>query len=170
MPAKRTHNIPFSEFHYEVMEDIHKVTGDRYADINRRVWDEYTERHPEVTLEYQKRKVKDAERQLEIERSRETSIEQIASKSPLLARTPKVTGQRNEPAPLTDIRPAPTEEERFLRAAPYVANGDAVVTPEMKMRVLDQARQHPQWLEKVQEPERNKLEAMLRIPKAGGRG
>jgi hypothetical protein len=72
-------------------------------------------------------------------------------------------------SPLTDKRPGLTEEERFLKGAPYVANGDQVVTPEMKTRILTQARDHPEWLEKVQEPQRNKIEAMLKIPKIGGR-
>jgi hypothetical protein len=41
--------------------------------------------------------------------------------------------------------------------------------PETKKRTLDQARKHPEWLEKVQEPERNKLEAMLKILNTGER-
>jgi hypothetical protein len=72
-------------------------------------------------------------------------------------------------ASFTDKRLGQTEEERFLRAALYVANGHDVVTPEIKTRVLDQARKHSEWLAKVQEPERNTLEAMLRIPRIGGR-
>jgi hypothetical protein len=55
-----------------------------------------------------------------------------------------------------------TEEERFLKAAPYVANEDKAVTPELKRKILDQTREHPEWLAKVQEPERSKLEAILR--------
>jgi len=70
--------------------------------------------------------------------------------------------------PYTDKRPPRTDEEQFLKAATYVANEDRVVTPELKKKVLAQARAHAEWLATVPEPERNKLEAMLKIPKAGG--
>lgn len=62
-----------------------------------------------------------------------------------------------------------TDEERFLKAVPYVANESEMAPPETKKRTLDQARKHPEWLEKVQEPERNKLEAMLKILNTGER-
>lgn len=71
--------------------------------------------------------------------------------------------------PYTDKRPPRTDEEQFLIAATYVANEDRAVTPELKKKVLAQAREHPERLAKVQEPERSKLEAMLKMPKIGGR-
>jgi hypothetical protein len=72
-----------------------------------------------------------------------------------------VVGANPKPS-YVDKRPGLTEEERFLKAVPYAANDDKMVTPELKRKVLDQARVHSEWLAKIHEPERSKLEAMLR--------
>lgn len=61
-----------------------------------------------------------------------------------------------------DNRQVRTEEERFLNAAIYVASGDKAITPEVRKRVLLQANIHPNWFAKIPEPERKRLETMLR--------
>jgi BMFP domain-containing protein YqiC len=85
--------------------------------------------------------------------------------------TNQVTSESSRASPSatpTDSRPEPTAEELFLKQAPYVAREEFSDIPEIKRRVLDQASKHHDWLEKVPEPDRSRLEAMLKKPRVGG--
>ena len=151
------------------LEEIAKKTGARslQALVKECLYDTFHVR-PDLSCALHECRIRKLEKELQIERQALSEAQAQAK----VVDGPKVfedvaksvnTATRTTPKPsYVDKRSGLTEEERFLKAVPYVANDDKMVTPELKRKVLDQARVHSEWLAKVQEPERSKLEAMLR--------
>lgn len=151
MPARHPHNISFTETHEGVLEYIQECTKDTISEILRRILDDYIDRYPDVVLEYQKKKVKKAEQQLEIERKRESHFAQFNNRSPLLDRSPKTTSEQKEPGPLSG-------HDQFAyhvcKLGTYGNLGNAA-----RRIVNAHLKDHPEWLSEVPPEKRYLLEA-----------
>ena len=154
MPAKRTHNLPFSEYHNEIMEHIHKLTRDPYAEINRRIWDDFLERYPNTAWEYQRKKVQEIENTLEIEKSRLTTIELSEDNAPFLAKNP-ISVHLGE-AVSKPLEPLSGHDEFVHFIGRLGSAGKWGVSA--KRKVLAHLRDHPEWSAEIPEETRKFLE------------
>ena len=177
--TRDSRTVSFTNQHCDLLEKMSKERKVTFSEALRLCLDFVQDHDPSLGLPFYEGREKSLRAELltvqeakkKLEEERKSEFEDSAGTPPLSlgvngvrAPAPKTVAK-----PHTDKRPTRTDDEQFLKAAPYVANEDKAVTPELKKKVLAQAREHPEWVAKVQEPERNKLEAMLRIPKIGGR-
>jgi hypothetical protein len=162
------HTISFSDLHWKLVEKLAKEHRMKFAEVNRKIYDFAIDHDPELGLPFltDKRKVAQAEVAATNRMIRELEAKQKAGNTEppkAVFETPISSSNRNttSKALCVDKRPGQTEKDRFLKQAPYVADGNNMVTPELKKKVLTQATERQEWLEEVPELQRNKLRAML---------
>ena len=171
-----TRTTSYSELHYNLITNLCKSHRLGFSEVVRRLIDFALDRDPTLGLPFHEDRRKSLQAELlsveetikALEVSKATDSSKVFVETRTCNSVTSESSRASPKAPTVDNRPGQTEEERFLKATPYVAREDTVVTPDMKARVLAQARDHPEWLEKVKEPEKTKLETMLKKSKIGG--
>lgn len=151
MPARRTHNIPFTDLHDQVLEDIRRRTGDSVSQINRKVWDWFLDAHPGLTVEYQKRKISELERRLADERQRLMEIERSGSALPVFERR-KVGVTQGGTREMACAKPFAykTGYEEFLHFLNRLGVGGKLGSV-AERKVREHLREHPEWMKDIPE-------------------
>lgn len=149
--TRATRNISLTQDHCDLIARVARERRMKFSEALRIIIDFAIDHDATLGLPFHADRVKSLQADLSTAQEAIKSLEQQkASNGPEVferVNNSVNTATRATPkAPSTDRRPGLTERERFLKAAPYVADGDDVVTPEMRVRTLAQARMHPDWL------------------------
>lgn len=170
--TRATRNVSLTQDHCDLIARVAHERRMRFSEALRVIIDFACDRDAALGLPFHADRVKRLQTELLSAQEAIKSLEQqekpVSRNNTVLEQVPESVNGETRVVPkasFTDKRPGLTEQERFLKAAPYVANGDKMVTPELKIRVLAQVKAHPEWLQEI--PDQSQKEKLAILAQVG---